>query len=432
MSTGPDLAEPLVPAPSIRSGAGHERWARWRTGWQTKAREAAHTLANWPWLDTLRTLRERFREDRLSLAASSLTFTTFIALVPLVTVMLAVFSAFPMFSSFQGALEKYFLEAALPEGIAKPVLRSLTQFAGKARGMGTLGLLLLVATALALVLTIDRTLNNLWRVRRPRPIGHRVLLYWAVLTLGPLLLGVSLSITSYAISANKGVVAALPGGVSFLLNSVEFALVVAVAAGLFHYVPHTFVRWRHALAGGVFVAFGLEAAKGFLAWYVQAVPSFSMVYGAFATLPILLLWVYLVWVIVLLGAVVAAYAPALQGGLRLPPSTAGARFDLALALLRELRASQQQPRPGLSLESLSARLHIDPLQLEPLLALLAQWGWAGRLEEPGEARHVLLVDVVTTVAAPLVHQLLLQPGPANAAFREVAGLERLRLAQLLD
>ena len=106
------------------------------------------TLRTWPWFETLRTLRRRFREDRLGLTAGSLTFTTLIALVPLVTVMLAVFTAFPMFAGFEGALETYFLQNLVPDTIAKPVLRSLTMFAGKARGMGTAGLLLLVVTVI--------------------------------------------------------------------------------------------------------------------------------------------------------------------------------------------------------------------------------------------------------------------------------------------
>ena len=116
--------------------------------------------------------------------------------MPLVTVMLAVFSAFPMFSSFQVALEKYFLQSLVPDSIAKPVLRALTQFATKANRLGAVGLVLLVVTALALMLTIDRTLNAIWRVRKPRPIAQRVLVYWAALTLGPLVLGMSLSLTS--------------------------------------------------------------------------------------------------------------------------------------------------------------------------------------------------------------------------------------------
>src|SRR5882672_6580467 len=112
---------------------------------------AARGLARWPWFETLRTLRQRFREDRLGLSAGSLTFTTLIALVPLLTLMLAIFTAFPMFSSFQGALEKYFLQSLVPDTIAKPVLYALTQFASKASRLGSVGLLFFVATALAMM-----------------------------------------------------------------------------------------------------------------------------------------------------------------------------------------------------------------------------------------------------------------------------------------
>jgi len=164
-----------------------------KLSWRQQLSRLLQTLQTWPWLETLYTLRQRFREDRLGLTASSLTFTTLISLVPLVTVMLAVFTAFPMFSSFQDALQKYFLQSLVPDSIAKPVLGALTQFASKANRLGTFGLVVLVFTALALMLTIDRTLNAIWRVPKPRPIAQRVLVYWAAVTLGPLLLGVSLS-----------------------------------------------------------------------------------------------------------------------------------------------------------------------------------------------------------------------------------------------
>src|SRR5947208_16816775 len=116
------------------------------TAMRTRARrfsaDLLQTLQHWPWLDTARTLRHRFREDRLGLTASSLTFTTLISLVPLVTVMLAVFAAFPIFATFQDSLQKYFLQTLVPENIAKPVLGALTQFASKANRLGTVGLIL--------------------------------------------------------------------------------------------------------------------------------------------------------------------------------------------------------------------------------------------------------------------------------------------------
>ena len=228
-------------------------------GWRQVLADSLQTLRTWPWYETMRTLRLRFRDDRLGQTAGSLTFTTLIALVPLLTVMLAIFTAFPMFASFQDALQKYFLQSLVPDSIAKPVLGALTQFSSKAHKLGGAGLIVLVISALALMLTIDRTLNAVWRVRKPRPIAQRVLVYWAAITLGPLVLGVSLSLTSYAISASRGLVGTMPGGVRLLLDIVEFSLLAATMAGLFHYVPNTHVRWRHAAAGGLFVAAGFEA-----------------------------------------------------------------------------------------------------------------------------------------------------------------------------
>ncbi len=391
--------------------------------------QALETLRNWPWFATLRTLRQRFREDRLGLTAGSLTFTTLIALVPLVTVGLAVFTAFPMFSGFESALEKYFLQNLVPDTIARPVMRSLTNFAAKARGMGALGLLLLGATALAMVFTIDRTLNAIWRVQRPRPLGQRVLVYWAGITLGPLALGVSLSLTSYLLSASRGLVTALPGGVSLLLELLQFAMLAGATAGLFHYVPNTAVRWAHAWAGGLFVAFAFELAKKGLAWYVESVPTYSAVYGAFATVPILLLWIYLGWVIMLLGAVIAAYAPSLQMRVSSRAHEPGWRFELALVILQRLAAARAGPQRGLRLDMLAEGLRADPLELEPVVDLLARIDWVSRLDEGDTPRHVLLCEPADTPLAPLVAHTLLHPAPATRAV--ALRLEGLTLADAL-
>ncbi|MFO1329922.1 MAG: YihY family inner membrane protein [Rubrivivax sp.] len=391
----------------------------------------AETLRRWPWMATARTLRQRFREDRLGQSAGSLTFTTLIALVPLVTVMLAVFTAFPMFGSFQGALEKYFLQSLVPDSIARPVLRALTQFAAKARGVGSAGLLLLVATALSMMLTIDRTLNGIWRVRRPRPIAQRILVYWAALTLGPLAVGVSLSVTSYLLSASKGLVGALPGGVNLVFDLLQFGLLAAAMAGLFHYVPNTFVRWSHAWAGAVFVALGFEVAKSALAWYVERMATFSAVYGAFATLPILLLWIYLGWVIVLLGAVIAAYAPSLEMRVAVRRDLPGARFVLALELLAALLRVRGTSGGALALQPLAVALRTDPLQVESVVDRLVQIGWVGRLDEAGAQRLVLLGEPAALPLAPLVDALLMAPGGAGDAVVQRSGLRALTLADAL-
>ena len=393
--------------------------------------ESLRALRDWPWFDTVRTLRLRLREDHLALTASSLTFTTLISLVPLVTVMLALFTAFPMFSRFQGALQQYFLQALVPDSIARPVLLALTQFAGKANKLGSVGLIFLGLSALALMFTIDRTLNAIWRVPKPRPMAQRVLVYWAALTLGPLVLGASLSLTSYAISASRGVVSELPGLLGFVLGSLQFSLLAGGVAGLFRFVPNTHVRWAHALAGGLFVALGFELAKRGLGWYVALVPTYSMVYGTFATLPILLLWVYLGWLIVLLGAVIAAYAPSLAMRVVRLPDRPGERFALAVALLRALNQSRSTDQPGLSADALAGSLRVDPLQVQPVLEALRELGWCGRLDEDGAQRHVLLIHPLHTPALPLVDRLLLQEQRGTRAFRRQAGLASMTVADLL-
>ena len=401
-----------------------------RKRYQLRAAQLAQALSNWPWYDTLRTLRLRFRDDHLGVTASSLTFTTLISLVPLVTVMLALFSAFPIFSQFQASLQDYFLKSLVPDGIARPVLQSLTQFAAKANRLGVVGLAFLLVTALALMFTIDRTLNGIWRVPKPRPLAQRVLVYWAALTLGPLMLGASLWVTSYAISASHGLVASMPGSLGLLLGVVGFMLLALGMAALFRYVPNTHVQWRHAWAGGLFVAIGFELAKRGLAWYVAAVPGISAVYGTFATLPILLLWIYLSWVIVLLGAVIAAYAPSLAMRVVRLPDRPGQRFALAVSLLRALHVHRTGDERGATAHALAAALHVDPLQIEPVLADLAALDWIGRLDEDGQQRHVLLIDPASTPVEPLVDALLLRDRAATDAFRRQAGLAGMMVGQL--
>jgi membrane protein len=401
------------------------------THWRSQMARLVETLQRWPYLDTAITLRQRFREDRLGLTAGSLTFTTLITLVPLITVMLAAFAAFPMFASFQEALQKYFLQSLVPDMIARPVLGALTQFSSKASRLGSVGLIALVGSALALMLTIDRALNAIWRVRTPRPIGQRMLIYWAAVTLGPLLLGISLSLTSYAISASQGFVGALPGGVGLLFGLVEFIALVLGMAGLFHYVPNTHVRWRHAVAGAFFVGIGFEVAKRLLALYLVQVPGYAMVYGAFATLPIFLIWIYVSWVVVLLGAVIAAYAPSLQMRVVRWPGGPGSSFQLALAVLRELDRVRGHDRKGLSNAEISDALRTDPLQTEPILESLVGLDWVGRLDEPGDARFVLLSDPAETRAEPLISLLLIQPTPTLRAFWQRVGFGDLTLADMI-
>lgn len=296
-----------------------------------------------PWLTLFRTLHQRFREDRLGQTAGSLTFTTTIALVPLFTVALAVFTVFPMFGQFQNVLQRWLIESLVPDSISRQVLGYLTQFSSKASRLGVVGVLFLLVSAITLVFTIDRSLNAIWRVRTRRPWAQRVLLYWAAITLGPLLMAASVMMMSYVVSVSRGVVSAMPSQLHVLLDGLEFLLLIGGVSALYKYVPYVHVPWRHALLGGTLVTLVTELARRLLTLYLASMPAYSTIYGAFATLPILLIWIYTAWVIVLAGAVFVANLPSLLGG-RLRQGHAGLAVSVGAGDGATLGPGPRQPR----------------------------------------------------------------------------------------
>jgi membrane protein len=391
-------------------------------------------LSKFPWRDTAITLRQRFRDDHLGLTASSLTFTTSIALVPFFTVALAIFTAFPMFAKLQGTLQVWLVESLIPDNIARQVLGYLTQFTRQASRLGVAGLAVLVVTAIALVLTIDRTLNSIWRVRKPRPLGQRVLIYWAAVTLGPLLLAASLAATSYVLPLLRNGAAAPEAMLQFLVDTLEFVCLAGSLAALYHYMPNTYVKWTHAWVGGGFVALGIAAAKKLLSVYLGLVPTYSAVYGAFATLPILLVWIYLAWIIVLMGAVITAYLPSLLAGVSRRGGAHGWQFQLALETLQSLEHIRDTAPRGMLALALAQQLRVDVLALEPVLDTLIQLEWVGQLvdsESDKASRFVLLVNPDRTTIEPVVDALLLDVTPGTLKLRTRAGWAETRLREVL-
>jgi membrane protein len=391
-------------------------------------------LSKFPWRDTAITLRNRFRDDHLGLTASSLTFTTSIALVPFFTVALAIFTAFPMFAKLQGSLQIWLVESLIPDNIARQVLGYLTQFSRQASRLGVAGLAVLVITAIAMVLTIDRTLNGIWRVRKPRPFGQRLLIYWAAVTLGPLLLGASLAATSFLLSAARSGSAGPLFAWQFLVDTLEFVALAGGLAALYHYMPNTHVKWAHAWTGGIFSAVGIAVAKKLLAFYLGKMPLYSVVYGAFATLPIMLVWIYLAWIIVLMGAVITAYLPSLLAGAGRRAAAHGWQFQLALELLQWLDQSRDTLARGQVASVLAQTLRVDLLALEPVLETLTELNWIGQLvdaEGDNEPRYVLLVSPDRTSIEPLVDALLLDKAPATLKLRARAGWDQTPLREVL-
>lgn len=402
---------------------------------KNRASELARSKTDFPILETAATLWQRLIEDRLALTASSLTYTTVLALVPLFTVVLSVFTLFPIFDQVEGALQDWLLEGLIPPSIAGNVMSYLTQFASKASQLGLLGIAGLTVTALSLVLTIDKTLNQIWRASDKRPLAQRVLVYWAALTLGPLILGASIAITSYAVTMSQGW---LPGGLAdstdFGLAVLQFALLSAGLTLLYRFVPNTPVRWRHALAGAVFVSIALGLARWGVGIYLARVQTYANVYGTFAAVPLLLLWIYVSWLIVLFGAVIAAYLPTLIGGVSRLGGNPGWQLELAVELLHALEATRGGERAGLTLPQLTQQLGVDALQLRPIIEELRDMDWVGELttrRENEEPRHVLLIDPARQRMRPLLDRFLLQPGPALAAWWQAQRVGETMLAEAL-
>lgn len=255
----------------------------------------------------LRHLLNRARQERLPQTAGSLTFTTLLSLVPLLAVSVALFTRWPaLFSRLQTTLDELLLKSLLPPEIARTVLGHLHRFAANAAGLPWLGSLLLVASALALLLTVENTLNQIWGVKRRRPWLRRLGLYLLMLGLGPPLLAASLWAMSTLLGASMGWLGPLPPSARFVLNLGPALLAWIGLAALFYFVPCTRVRKRDALAGGLVASAALELGKrGFAAWLLQ-LPSYQAVYGAFAVFPMFLLWVYFSWLVTLAAALLAA------------------------------------------------------------------------------------------------------------------------------
>ncbi len=391
-------------------------------------------LLRFPWRNTALTLRERFREDSLGLTASSLTFTTTIALVPLFTVALAIFTAFPMFGKLQVVLQRWLVDNLVPDAIARQVLGYLTQFAKQASQLGSVGLVFLLATALALILTIDRTLNGIWRVRRRRRLAQRILVYWAALTLGPLVLGASITMTSFAVTVSRDLAGGALTGLGLLLDTVQFAILAGGAAAMYYYVPNTRVKWAHAWAGGIFASVVMELAKKLLVLYLAKVPTYSVVYGTFATVPILLVWIYLAWVILLLGAVIAAYLPSLLSGVVQRDEGPGWRFQRALEIVRLLLQARATAAHGLTVAQLGKALRVSVLGVESTLQTLVELDWVARLEDDAGAagiRYVLLAEPEQTALEPLAYQLLLHRNKATDPWWRVTQVANTRLSDVL-
>jgi len=260
-------------------------------------------------------LAQRLREDRGFETAGALTFTTLLALVPLVAVVLALATPFPAFERAMDALARFAAARLLPEGSAM-VTAQIGAFAEKAGALTSWGLGILAVTALMLMLTVDGALNRIFRAQRRRHLLRRVLVYAVVLTLGPALIGVSLYLTSTMVVNSLGYLD-LDEYRRSVMSLLAFAFTCVALTLVYLVVPYRLVALRHAAVGGLVAGVLFELAKRGFGLYVAKLPTYALVYGAFAIIPLFLLWLYVSWVVVLFGATLTASLPGWRAG-RMP------------------------------------------------------------------------------------------------------------------
>ncbi|QCP50069.1 YihY family inner membrane protein [Trinickia violacea] len=376
--------------------------------------------------DTIKRLAQfaakRSGEDRIPQVAGSLTFTTMLALVPLATVAFALFTAFPIFSSFQASLQGFLADHLMPDQINSQIFKYLNQFATKAKGLTTMGMIVLFVTAVMTMMTVESAFNVIWRVTKPRPLAQRVLVYWSIVTLGPLLIGVSLSISSYLFTRSPffaGLrVSAL---IDWALTGAALPLTALAFTMLYVYMPNCVVQWRDAAVGGICAAIAFELTKRGFGFYVRRIPTYTAVYGAFATVPMFLLWMYLCWFITLAGAMIASALPAIRIGQFHRQRYPGGDLLDALELLARLDEAREAGQPGHTVTELARMLRCDMDTATDLIAQLSKREWVARLENDGRlARYVLLAnpsqitvgrlfDLFVIDRAELEYQLRLAP-----------------------
>ena len=352
----------------------------------------------------------RFNKDNCLALAASLSYTTLLALVPLLALALGILTGFPGFEGIHNRIQSFVLTNLVPQAGAA-VTSALTSFvenAGKATGIGILGL---AFTSIMLLSTINSAFNQIWRVEKERPILWRILVYWAIISLGPILFGTALSLsgTIYSeITGDRTMRKIVSWTVPFAIEIVAFSLLYAIT-------PNRQVRWRHAVFAGIIAALLFEVLKAGYAAYLQRFPTYQSVYGALSAIPIFLVWMYLCWAVTLLGAEVAAALPEWQSAnaLKEPQRNPrpGERLTLAMVLLNRLLEASRDKGPVSHdelIDELAAPIKWVDCELQALVS-------GGFLERTQRGDWILARDLDELTVGDLYRGLELTPSPADAA-----------------
>ena len=326
------------------------------------------------------TMWRQARALHLPQTASSLTLLTLLAIVPMAAVGLLVLTAMPAFEPMRRQVERFLASNLFLPAFSDAVVAHVNEFVAQAGGLSAIGTVVFTASAITAMLTIDRTLNGIWRTPRLRPLTQRIALYWVMLTLGPVLLGVGLLIELRVSRWAPGT--SLTGQLGPDLLPAGFAALLLTL--IYRMLPNERVRWMHAVIGALAGALLLEGLKRLLGVYIERFPTFTLVYGAFAALPLFLVWLFSVWMAVLIGALLTANLRNWGVALGDPhTATPAGEFDRMARVLSELvrRAPER-------VESARFRADFDgdPRAADEFAALLAAEGYLVRVWPVGAGR----------------------------------------------
>nr|WP_238383581.1 virulence factor BrkB family protein [Colwellia psychrerythraea] len=245
----------------------------------------------------------RVRREQIQVVAGYLSYVCLMSLVPLIVVMLSVMTAFPLFAELQQSIEQFVYQNFVPAA-GDVVQQYLTGFVANASKMSAVAISFLFLAALLLISSIDNTFNKIWRVTDKRRTITSFAMYWMVLTLGPILVGASIALSSYLVSIVAVDEYDVLGLSDMFLRMLPLLSSIIAFIILYIAVPNKAVPFRFALSGAIVAGVLFELAKKAFALYITAFPSYQVIYGALATIPIIFLWVYVSWIIVLTGALI--------------------------------------------------------------------------------------------------------------------------------